>query len=96
MLCTFTIKAREGTPEGRVMVIRAEDIRQILEDERGETFVRFLVGAEVFHERVVGSPTELLAQLQEQELNAMLKVQARQQRADSGLPALPIPRGRPR
>lgn len=94
MLCTFEIKPKEGTPEGRACIIRSEDIRHITDDEAGRTWVRWLIGDEVLHEEVVGTARQNMDRLQQEELVAMARVNAFQQRINQGLPAIPVQRGK--
>jgi len=98
MLCTFTIKPRKGTPEDRTLVIQSADIKQIAEDDYGHTFVRWLVGTEVYWERITGTARENMERLQREELEAITRVntfqQSQQQRIDQGLPVVPVGRGK--
>ena len=100
MLCTFTIKPREGTPEGRMLVIRSDDIRRIIDDEFNKTWVVYVVGSEVFSDQITGTARENMQRIQQEELDLIARIeehrQQLQKRVSDGYPAIPVQRGRPR
>lgn len=88
MFCTFITK------EGRTLIIRTEDIRQLLDREDGGCTVTWLVGNDPHFTTVEGAAQENLDRLRAEELQAIEAAQRLQQRQTQGLPMLPIPRGK--
>jgi hypothetical protein len=96
MLCTFTINPAEGTPEDRTCVIQSNDIKHIVDDERGDTWVRWLVGTEIFAEKILGTARENLERLQMEEFTNIERAHQVQKRIEGGYSIQPQPRGKPK
>lgn len=94
MLCTFTV-----TPD-RSMVIRSEDIRGIVDMDNQETRLTWIVGDDIHQATIQGTARENMARLQQEEIDAVLRINAYRQHIEQGnappIPASMRPRGKVR
>lgn len=86
MFCTFTTE--HGT-----FILRTQDVRR-LEDTPAGCTLAFAENDHLCYITIVGTTTENLARLKEEELAVMTAAQQLQQRQQQGYPMLPIPRGK--
>lgn len=93
MFSVFTIHHSQ-VDKIRELIVRSEDIREIEDTPEGYARVLYVIEGEVHSQMVVGTARANLERLRTEELQALEQVQRVQQRQASGLPALPVPRGR--
>lgn len=88
MFCTFT------TMDGRTLIIRTEDLRELSDREGGGCTITWLLGTQVRAMSVQDTAAENLDRLRAEELAALEMARQLQQRQGNGLPILPVARGK--
>lgn len=88
MFSTFT------KHDDRALLVRTQDLRFIEDVAGGDTEIGYEVAGVLHTQSIQGTATENLERLRAEELAAMAFAQRLQQREQSGLPLLPIKRGR--
>lgn len=91
MLCTFTTK--DGT-----LIIRSDDIREICDDPKDGTYLRWEAGGALHLATISGTASENRDRIQQEELDLIARIedhrQQLQQRMQAGYPAVPVQRGK--